>query len=217
MRCLFQYHSSFIEDMQKLYEDSETCDLEVQILDGKIGFHKLILQSRIGYDYSQVLRVLQKHYLKSVSVFKCFLYTGQTKKEEEDEIIKIILEQIGRIDLFDKDSQHYIINDLTKMWEKDDETKDFTIKVGENQIRVHRTILIARSDLYRGMFISVVDDSAEVHDYSQKSFDTVYALIQFFYTEKLDKKNLIVDELYDAIDYYQLNANSMLRYFLNFD
>ncbi|KAJ5079636.1 di- and tripeptidase dug2-related [Anaeramoeba ignava] len=70
----------------------------------------------------------------------------------------------------------------------DDSTKDFTIFVQGKPIKVHKFILLARTDLYRGMFLSVTEDkSNQVNDYSGNSFETVHALIEFLYFAELKK------------------------------
>ncbi|KAJ5075931.1 hypothetical protein M0811_06793 [Anaeramoeba ignava] len=69
-----------------------------------------------------------------------------------------------------------ILKDLSKLYKKN-ETKDFTIIVeDEKEIKVHKLILLLRSELFKGM-ISKVGKSHQVYDYSGKSFETINQLI----------------------------------------
>ncbi|KAJ5069534.1 cyclin-dependent kinase inhibitor 2c [Anaeramoeba ignava] len=99
-------------------------------------------------------------------------------------------------------------------------TKDFTIIVEEKQIKVHKLILQIRSELFRGMFLSVNDSSNQVHDYSEKSFETINQLIYFFYNDEIDETKIAkenIEEFIDLKDFYQLNQKSILgSYLLDF-
>ncbi|KAJ5071633.1 ankyrin repeat [Anaeramoeba ignava] len=113
-----------------------------------------------------------------------------------------------------------IIKDLSKLY-KENETKDFKIIFdNEKEIKVHKLILIIRSELFKGMFqLNVEDKSNQVHDYSGKSFQTIYQLIHFIYHDKFSKnikkeKEIILEEYFDLKDYYQLNQNSIIDLFL---
>ncbi|KAJ5078615.1 speckle-type poz protein [Anaeramoeba ignava] len=74
-----------------------------------------------------------------------------------------------------------IIKDLSKLY-KENETKDFTIIVSEEkQIKVHKLILIIRSELFKAMFeLNIQDLSNKVHDYSKKSNETIQSINLFF-------------------------------------
>ncbi|KAJ5070266.1 hypothetical protein M0811_11114 [Anaeramoeba ignava] len=67
------------------------------------------------------------------------------------------------------------------------------------------------------MFLNVQDSSNKVHDYSNKSFETIHQLIYFFYHDEFEKEHIRknnIDELQDAKDYYQLNENSIIDLFV---
>ncbi|KAJ5079980.1 hypothetical protein M0811_14258 [Anaeramoeba ignava] len=73
------------------------------------------------------------------------------------------------------------------MYYDKEKQKDFTIKRGNKNVLVHKLVLIARSELYRGMFLSVTEDkSNKVTDYSELK---------------------IINELEIAMDYFQLNES----------
>ncbi|KAJ5079160.1 speckle-type poz protein [Anaeramoeba ignava] len=107
-----------------------------------------------------------------------------------------------------------LIKDLHQLYQQQ-ETKDFTIIIEEKEIKVHKLILIIRSELFKGMFLLNVQDSTNrVHDYSKKSFETLDQFIYFLYHDKFDKSKTlnkkIIEEFEDVKDYYQLNQNSIL-------
>ncbi|KAJ5079420.1 speckle-type poz protein [Anaeramoeba ignava] len=113
----------------------------------------------------------------------------------------------------EKKGRKGILRDLQQLYQQET-TKDFTIICEEKEIKVHKLILIMRSELFKGMFqLNVQDSSNQVHDYSQKSFQTINQLIYFLYHDKFSETQLrkeIKGELKDAKDYYQLNPHSII-------
>ncbi|KAJ5067018.1 ankyrin repeat ph and sec7 domain containing protein secg-related [Anaeramoeba ignava] len=112
-----------------------------------------------------------------------------------------------------------ILEDLHKLYEEN-QNKDFTIIISEEkEIKVHKLILILRSEVYKGMFLSVNDSSNQVHDYSKKSNETIQQLIYFLYHDEEKEINSkinskMIEEFEDLKDYYQLNENSIIDLFL---
>ncbi|KAJ5067870.1 speckle-type poz protein [Anaeramoeba ignava] len=109
-----------------------------------------------------------------------------------------------------------ILKDLSKLYQQN-ETKDFTIICEEKEIKVHKLILQIRSELFKGMFLSVNDTSNQVHDYTGKSFQTIQELIYFLYHDKIDETKLTkenIEEFVDLKDFYELNQNSILGSYL---
>ncbi|KAJ5078069.1 ankyrin repeat protein [Anaeramoeba ignava] len=111
-----------------------------------------------------------------------------------------------------------IIKDFSKLYQQES-TKDFTIIFEEEKkIKVHKLILILRSELFKGMFqLNVQDSSNQVHDYSGKSFETIHQLIYFFYHDEFEKEtNKFPQEIKKEFDYfkdyYQLNPNSIIGF-----
>ncbi|KAJ3435127.1 ankyrin repeat-containing protein [Anaeramoeba flamelloides] len=98
--------------------------------------------------------------------------------------------------------------------------QDFSIlnpNIEDTKLPIHKFVLQARSDLYRGMFISISDNIQQVKDYSKRSKNSINQLIKFFYydTCDIDENMDSKQELLDAVDYYQLNENSRFdNYFL---
>ncbi|KAJ3440749.1 activator of c kinase protein 1-related [Anaeramoeba flamelloides] len=86
-------------------------------------------------------------------------------------------------------------------------------KPGVLKIPVHQLILQARSDTFRGLFLNIKDHKGQVGDYTGKSYKTLKILIKFLYYDRIYKEEMdpqIIEELYDVVDYYQLNENSYL-------
>ncbi|KAJ5067015.1 speckle-type poz protein [Anaeramoeba ignava] len=124
---------------------------------------------------------------------------------------KLDLIQIG-LNLKKEEKEYWKIyqNYINKM-----KQKIFTIikEEKEKEIKVHKLILIIRSELYKGMFqLNVQDSSNQVHDYSKKSFKTIQELIYFLYHDKFENEipKETQEEFSDLKDYYQLNQNSII-------
>ncbi|KAJ5078379.1 speckle-type poz protein [Anaeramoeba ignava] len=102
--------------------------------------------------------------------------------QEKNKTIEEFFKEIG----FDlnwiqsKKGRKGILKDLSKLYQQES-TKDFTIICEEEkEIKVHKLILILRSELFKGMFqLNVQDSSNRVHDYSGKSFETIQTINLF--------------------------------------
>ncbi|KAJ6250842.1 btk-binding protein-related [Anaeramoeba flamelloides] len=122
--------------------------------------------------------------------------------------------------------------DLLELY-KNEDSKDFVLLVKDveykenednndddgdfKEIPVHKFILLIRSGLFRGMFdyVNEKDNTNKVQDYTNKSIKSLEILIKYFYTDEIELTNdddpsLIVEELEDSIEYYQLNEYSTL-------
>ncbi|KAJ5078719.1 ankyrin repeat ph and sec7 domain containing protein secg-related [Anaeramoeba ignava] len=200
-----QSFSSLALDYSLLLERQELTDIEIETIDKTIHAHKAILQARFGTDinFNLALSILKKKTYKEVYPFIQFIYTGMIKGSIEN--LREISKEIG-INFDSKIGRKGIVDDMMRLYE-DESSKDFKIIVDDQNIFVHKFILLARSDLYRGMFINVHDESNAVTDYSGKSFQTLEALIKFLYLDRFDSNlsDEVIDELADASDFYQLN------------
>ncbi|KAJ5069091.1 claret isoform a [Anaeramoeba ignava] len=194
---------SLISDFQNLLERKEFTDIEIPTNSQKIPAHRLIIELRIGKE--NVSKLIQISYSKStfeVFDFLSFIYSGISNST-----IIPIAKQLGFDEnwVANKSGKKGLIRDLERLY-SDEDSKDFII-IAQEKIKVHRLILIARSDLYRGMFLNVNDSSNCVNDYSGRSAHSIKQVIQFLYLNKIDEDLSveIVDELFDASEYYQLN------------
>ncbi|KAJ5076834.1 btb/poz domain-containing protein [Anaeramoeba ignava] len=91
--------------------------------------------------------------------------------------------------------------------------KDFIIERKEKQYKFPKLILIMRSELYRGMFLSVTEDkSNKVTDYSELSNKSFQIFEYWIYSNQIKNEiqitQQIIDELETGIDYFQLNQTN---------
>ncbi|KAJ5071871.1 kelch repeat and btb domain-containing protein [Anaeramoeba ignava] len=90
---------------------------------------------------------------------------------------------------------------------------DFIIERKEKQYKFPKLILIMRSELYRGMFLSVTEDkSNKVTDYSELSNKSFQIFEYWIYSNQI-KEGIqitkgIIDEIKKGIDYFQLNQTN---------
>ncbi|KAJ5067444.1 kelch repeat and btb domain-containing protein [Anaeramoeba ignava] len=91
--------------------------------------------------------------------------------------------------------------------------KDFIIERKEKQYKFPKLILIMRSELYRGMFLSVTNDTSnKVTDYSELSDKSFQILEYWIYSNQIQEgmkiTQEIIDEIKIGIDYFQLNQTN---------
>ncbi|KAJ5075818.1 kelch repeat and btb domain-containing protein [Anaeramoeba ignava] len=91
--------------------------------------------------------------------------------------------------------------------------KDFIIERKEKQYKFPKLILITRSELYRGMFLSVINDkSNKVTDYSELSEESFQIFEYWIYLNQIKDgiqiTQEIIDEIKIGIDYFQLNQTN---------
>ncbi|KAJ5073388.1 kelch repeat and btb domain-containing protein [Anaeramoeba ignava] len=91
--------------------------------------------------------------------------------------------------------------------------KDFIIERKEKQYKFPKLILIMRSELYRGMFLSVTEDkSNKVTDYSELSNKSFQIFEYWIYSNQIKNEiqitKEIIDEIQIGIDYFQLNQTN---------
>ncbi|KAJ5074550.1 hypothetical protein M0811_01181 [Anaeramoeba ignava] len=200
-------------DMLHLFEEDDNQDITINCIDGKIQAHSLILQVRFGENYHKALQIFRLKKKELIESFLRVIYSGFIHNKEQFDAIQALGNEIG-IDISSKIGRNGVVKDLKILYNQE-ETKDFTIIVQTKKFRIHKLILIARSELYRGMFLlNKNDTSNEVNDYSEKSAIVIQALIQYLYTDELpdDIPKELVPELEDIVDYYQLNPNSSFNF-----
>ncbi|KAJ5073509.1 ankyrin repeat-containing protein [Anaeramoeba ignava] len=226
-------HFSICTDMNNLFQRQEFTDQNVQCIGGNFSIHSLIVKLRLNNGelnnqqieqiFNKMLLILSKQEVEDAKIFMQFIYSGIFPKSkpiiESQKIVSEILSEIYEKPeewIERKKGRNGIIRDLDILFQNQS-TKNFTILFSNSNHSIHvdKLILVARSELYRGMFLSVEDDSNQVHDYSGKSFETVQKLVRFLYLDEINisSKNSIdnFDEFVDLIDYYQLNEKSRMR------
>ncbi|KAJ5075478.1 ras-related protein rab-13 [Anaeramoeba ignava] len=208
---------SIIEDLRKFYERKEFCDDEIECYDEnnqkiKIPIHKFIIQNRLHINdnifQKKIKPLLSKKSQKKIDILLEWIYFGRIEINSNYSIFKNLKEKLSKVcETTFRIGTEGLINDFKKIM-NDEESKDFEIILNKERIKVHKIMLIIRSELYRGMFLAVNEDkSNSVYDYSHFKTETIRAMIYFFYTDDIPKdlRNLIYDELSQCVDYFHLN------------
>ncbi|KAJ5073010.1 hypothetical protein M0811_09224 [Anaeramoeba ignava] len=192
------------EDFIEFLNNQEACDLTLQALDGSIGVHRLILELRIGKENIQNFQyyIKSKNLAETNSILK-FIYGCRFLQKK---LMRELTEIIPNLAITKKQFSEQ----LTKL-KNANESKDFVVKFENNHFRIHKTILWARSLLFRGMFLNVNDSSNEVSNYCEISLDAFKIFLDYLYTDEIDTQikftKQIVEDLAKAMDYFQLNES----------
>ncbi|KAJ5070049.1 hypothetical protein M0811_11253 [Anaeramoeba ignava] len=220
-RNSFLYYSPFLssfsnleEDLIKLFERKEFCNISFKTKNGEIiEAHKLILKYRLNQNQNQnqiekLQEIISKKSIKESNQIFEMIYSNNSKinpklYSEIKEIINLnekIEETMKRIYLNEKENEN-------------ENEKDFIIERKEKQYKFPKLILIMRSELYRGMFLSVTEDkSNKVTDYSELSNKSFQIFEYWIYSNQIKNEiqitQEIIDEIQIGIDYFQLNQTN---------
>ncbi|KAJ5068562.1 btk-binding protein-related [Anaeramoeba ignava] len=194
------FSSSLEEDLIKLFKRKEFCDISFKTRNGEIvEAHKLILRYRLK-DENQIEKlqeIISKKSVKESNQIFEMIYSNKRIASSYLEVKEIIKEET--------------IEETMKRIYLNENEKDFIIERKEKKYKFPKLILIMRSELYRGMFLSVTEDkSNKVTDYSELSNEAFQILEYWIYSnqikdeiKKINKK--IIEEIKRGIDYFQLN------------
>ncbi|KAJ5076029.1 ankyrin repeat-containing protein [Anaeramoeba ignava] len=227
-QLFLQTYKSYQEDFLNLFKRQELTDYKIQCKDGFILAHKLILTPRLYLENESEQEILQKFLNFAFQTSKTemeiiveFLYSGiveTSNYEEHFQFLGKFAQNLGfpKNWIIQKSGKIGLIHDLEKLYQ-DEKSKDFTIIFSdETTIKLHKLILVARSNLFRGMFLSVVDNSNQVHDYSEIPSKTMKSLIDFLYLDSCSSfENSEIEYFQKAKDYFQLNENCSLDLFFS--
>ncbi|KAJ6230798.1 activator of c kinase protein [Anaeramoeba flamelloides] len=200
-------YTTIVTDFLNLFEREEFTDFEIK------GFklHTRWLEHRLRKNINDISLILNKFTQEQLKVFFEWVYSGIVG---DVTIIKEITQKLNIGDYSLLSGRTGLINDLKRLF-KANKSKDFSIIVKGKSLKVHKLVLLARSDLFRGMFLNVKERTKKVKDYSGKGYSTLSILVKFLYTDDIDAKLLnqnVENELNDVVDYYQLNEQSMLNF-----
>ncbi|KAJ5076377.1 hypothetical protein M0811_06376 [Anaeramoeba ignava] len=237
---MFDLHSTqipkeMVELLPQIYSINEDLNKPNEIVQIALNFlytgfpdfdHFLPSINKLINYKNQLNNLIAQYNSSFLSIFNYFDKRDEIEKLKQIEIDKYenenkVMEEFFQEMEFDsnwielKKGRRGILKDLQKLYQNES-TKDFTIICGEEEkeIKVHKLILIIRSELFKGMFLSVQDSSNQVHDYSGKSFETLNQLIYFLYHDEFNEKEINQEEFEDVKDYYQLNENSIIDFLL---
>ncbi|KAJ5074675.1 hypothetical protein M0811_08030 [Anaeramoeba ignava] len=196
-------NSPLIQDFVSLFENQQGCDISFHTIGGSISAHKLIINMRIGENnLEDFANFLQKKDLEeSKSIFRVIYGDINAKIPQKSKIPNFLLPILHN---------HKFFSGLEKLYH-DEESKDFILTSNEKTVKIHKTLLWARSQLFGQMFSFTQDSSNQAPDYSGISFDSLQILIFYLYTNKIPENSKvndsIIEDLTKAMDYFQLNEN----------
>ncbi|KAJ6236973.1 speckle-type poz protein [Anaeramoeba flamelloides] len=213
------------------------CDCEIGTLGNQIPVHKNLIECRTKLTIDQIQNKLfgeEKPINKEQTLsFLKWIYSDEISDLEKLEQSFNLLELT-----YPPSVDNTLEKDIAQLY-KDDDSKDFKILVNiedeeednedeenkkENyeEIPVHKFILYTRSGLFRAMFdyVNEKENTNKIQDYTNKSIESLKILIKYFYTNSIElttdqDPKLIVDELSDAVEYYQLNDQCNFELELN--
>ncbi|KAJ5067811.1 regulator of chromosome condensation [Anaeramoeba ignava] len=206
---LYYSHPSFSnleEDLIKLFERKEFCDISFKTKNGEIiKAHKLILKYRLDQNENQIEKlkeIISKKSIKESNQIFEMIYSNNSKINP-----KLYLEIKEIINSNEK------IEETMKRIYLNENEKDFIIERKEKKYKFPKLILIMRSELYRGMFLSVTEDTSnKVTDYSELSNKSFQIFEYWIYSnqikEGIEITQQIIDEIKIGIDYFQLNQTN---------
>ncbi|KAJ5067862.1 speckle-type poz protein [Anaeramoeba ignava] len=184
----FLYYSPFLspfsnleEDLIKLFRRKEFCDISFKTKNGEIiEAHKLILKYRLNQNQNQIEKLQEiisnKSIKESNQIFEMIYSNRIINSKLYSEIKEII------------NSNEKIEETMKRIYLNENE-KDFIIERKEKQYKFPKLILIMRSELYRGMFLSVTEDkSNKVTDYSELSNKSFQLFEYWIYSNKIKMK-----------------------------
>ncbi|KAJ5073766.1 regulator of chromosome condensation [Anaeramoeba ignava] len=214
----FIYYSPFLssfsnleEDLIKLFKRKEFCDISFKTENGEIiKAHKLILKYRLNEnenqnEFEKLQEIISKKSIKESNQIFEMIYSNRIINPKLYSEIKEIINSNEKIE---ETMKRIYLNES-----ENENEKDFIIERKEKQYKFPKLILIMRSELYRGMFLSVTEDkSNKVTDYSELSNKSFQIFEYWIYSNQIKDEiqitQEIIDEIQIGIDYFQLNQTN---------
>ncbi|KAJ5079047.1 claret isoform a [Anaeramoeba ignava] len=208
---LYYSHSSFSnleEDLIKLFKRKEFCNISFKAENGEIiEAHKLILKYRLNQNQNEIEKlqeIISKKSIKESNQIFEMIYSNNSNINPK--LYSEIKEIINSNEKIEETMKRIYLNE-------NENEKDFIIERKEKQYKFPKLILIMRSELYRGMFLSVTEDTSnKVTDYSELSNKSFQILEYWIYSnqikEEIEITQEIIDEIKIGIDYFQLNQTN---------
>ncbi|KAJ5079893.1 hypothetical protein M0811_04206 [Anaeramoeba ignava] len=217
----YRYNNSFLyysppsfsnleEDLIKLFERKEFCDISFKTENGEIiKAHKLILKYRLNQNEIEIEKlqeIISKKSIKESNQIFEMIYSNNSKINPK--LYSEIKEIINSNEKIEETMKRIYLNE-----NENENEKDFIIERKEKQYKFPKLILIMRSKLYRGMFLSVTEDkSNKVTDYSELSNKSFQIFEYWIYSNQIKDgiqiTQQIIDEIQIGIDYFQLNQTN---------
>ncbi|KAJ5067178.1 hypothetical protein M0811_13228 [Anaeramoeba ignava] len=198
--------SNIEEDLIKLFERKEFCNISFKTKNGEIiEAHKLILKYRLKQNQNEIEKLQEIISKKSIKESNQIFEMIYSNKKINPKLYSEIKEIINLNEKIEETIKRIYLNE-----NENENEKDFIIERKEKQYKFPKLILIMRSELYRGMFLSVTNDkSNKVTDYSELSNKSFQIFEYWIYSNQI-KDDIqitqeIINEIKIGIDYFQLN------------
>ncbi|KAJ5067894.1 regulator of chromosome condensation [Anaeramoeba ignava] len=201
--------SNLEEDLINLFRRKEFCNISFKTENGEIiEAHKLILKYRLNQNENQIEKlqeIISKKSIKESNQIFEMIYSNRIINPKLYSEIKEIINSNEKIE---ETMKRIYLNE-----NENENEKDFIIERKEKQYKFPKLILIMRSELYRGMFLSVINDkSNKVTDYSELSNKSFQIFEYWIYSNQIKDEiqitQEIIDEIQIGIDYFQLNQTN---------
>ncbi|KAJ5069224.1 btk-binding protein-related [Anaeramoeba ignava] len=201
--------SNLEEDLIKLFKRKEFCDISFKTKNGEIiKAHKLILKYRLNQNQNQnekLQEIISKKSIKESNQIFEMIYSNRIINPKLYSEIKEIINSNEKIE---ETIKRIYLNE-----NENENEKDFIIERKEKQYKFPKLILIMRSELYRGMFLSVTEDNSnKVRDYSELSNKSFQIFEYWIYSNQIKEEiqitQEIIKEIKIGIDYFQLNQTN---------
>ncbi|KAJ5075597.1 claret isoform a [Anaeramoeba ignava] len=202
--------SNLEEDLIKLFRRKEFCNISFKTENGEIiSAHKLILKYRLNQNQNQIEKLQEIISTKSIKesnqIFE-MIYSNNSKINPK--LYSEIKEIINSNEKIEETMKRIYLNE-----NENENEKDFIIERKEKKYKFPKLILIMRSELYRGMFLSVTNDTSnKVTDYSELSNKSFQIFEYWIYSNQIKDEiqitQEIINEIQIGIDYFQLNQTN---------
>ncbi|KAJ5080536.1 claret isoform a [Anaeramoeba ignava] len=199
--------SNLEEDLIKLFERKEFCNISFKTKNGEIiEAHKLILKYRLNQNENEIEKLQEIISNKSIKESNQIFEMIYSNKIINPKLYSEIKEIINSNEKIEEIMKRIYLNE-------NENEKDFIIERKEKQYKFPKLILIMRSELYRGMFLSVTNDTSnKVTDYSELSNKSFQIFEYWIYSnqikDEIEITQEIINELETGIDYFQLNQTN---------
>ncbi|KAJ5079156.1 claret isoform a [Anaeramoeba ignava] len=206
--------SNLEEDLIKLFQRKEFCDISFKTKNGEIiEAHKLILKYRLNQNQNEnqiekLQEIISKKSIKESNQIFEMIYSNNSKINPK--LYSEIKEIINSNEKIEETMKRIYLNENEN---ENENEKDFIIERKEKQYKFPKLILIMRSELYRGMFLSVTNDTSnKVTDYSELSNKSFQIFEYWIYSNQIKDEiqitQEIINEIQIGIDYFQLNQTN---------
>ncbi|KAJ5076510.1 hypothetical protein M0811_06090 [Anaeramoeba ignava] len=201
--------SNLEEDLIKLFRRKEFCNISFKTENGEIiEAHKLILKYRLNQNQNEIEKLKEIISNKSIKESNQIFEMIYSNRIINPILYYEIKEIINSNEKIEETMKRIYLNE-----NENENEKDFIIERNEKQYKFPKLILIMRSELYRGMFLSVTDDTSnKVTDYSELSNKSFQIFEYWIYSNQIKDEiqitQEIINEIQTGIDYFQLNQTN---------